>query len=92
MDINQMLPLLLKGKLGDREQTLLKLTQNPDPSALGSIITQMYEQQQKAPPHGTCTHAQKDNSRANAGAYNKILRRAKQARQTSVKRLYHSIL
>ncbi len=49
MDINQMLPLLLKGKLGDREQTLLKLTQNPDPSALGSIITQMYEQQQKAP-------------------------------------------
>ncbi len=49
MDINQMLPLLLKGKLGDREQTLLKLTQNPDPSALGSIITQIYEQQQKAP-------------------------------------------
>ena len=49
MDINQMLPLLLKGKLGDREQTLSKLTQNPDPSALGSIITQMYEQQQKAP-------------------------------------------
>ena len=49
MDMKQMLPLLLKGKLGEREQTLLKLTENPDPAALGSIITQMYEQQQKAP-------------------------------------------
>ncbi|MDE6402074.1 MAG: hypothetical protein K2L54_05605 [Clostridiales bacterium] len=47
--MKQMLPLLLKGKLGEREQTLLKLTENPDPAALGSIITQMYEQQQKAP-------------------------------------------
>lgn len=49
MDMKQMLPFLLKGKLGEREQALLKLTENPDPSALGSIITQMYEQQQKAP-------------------------------------------
>lgn len=49
MDFKQMLPLLLKGKLGEKEQALLKLTENPDPSALGSLLTQMYEQQQKAP-------------------------------------------
>lgn len=49
MDIKQMLPLLLKGKLGEKEQALLQLTENPDPAALGSLITQMYERQQKAP-------------------------------------------
>lgn len=41
MDIKQMLPFLLKGKLGEREQALLKLTENPDPAAIGSLITQM---------------------------------------------------
>lgn len=49
MDMKQMLPLLLKGKFGEREQTLLKLTENPDPAALSTLITQMYEQQQNAP-------------------------------------------
>lgn len=49
MDIKQMLPLLLKNKLGEKEQALLKLTENPDPSALGSLITQMYDNSQKAP-------------------------------------------
>lgn len=49
MDMKQMLPFLLKGKLGEREQALLKLTENPDPNALGSLLTQMYEQQSKAP-------------------------------------------
>lgn len=48
MDIKQMLPLLLKGRLGEREQTLLKLTENPDPAALGSLITQMYDSNKKA--------------------------------------------
>ena len=45
MDMKQMLPLLLKGKLGEKEQALLKLTENPDPAALGSILSQMYEGQ-----------------------------------------------
>ncbi len=49
MDIKQMLPLLLKGKLGEREQALLKLTENPDPSALTTLLSQMYENNQKAP-------------------------------------------
>ena len=49
MDFRQILPLLMKGKLGEREKALLKLTENPDPAALGSIITQMYENQQNAP-------------------------------------------
>lgn len=49
MDFKQMLPFLLKGKLGEREQALLKLTENPDPTALTGLLTQMYEQQQKAP-------------------------------------------
>lgn len=44
MDFKQMLPLLLKGKLGEREQALLKLTQSSDPAALGSLLTQMYTQ------------------------------------------------
>ncbi len=44
MNYKQLLPLLLKGKLGEREKTLLKLTENPDPNMLGSLITQMYEQ------------------------------------------------
>ncbi|MCM1368427.1 MAG: hypothetical protein NC184_06450 [Roseburia sp.] len=43
MDIKQFLPLLLKGRLGEKEKALLKLTENPDPAALGSLITQMYE-------------------------------------------------
>lgn len=49
MDIKQMLPLLLKGKLGEREQALLKLTENPDPSAMTTLLTQMYENSKKAP-------------------------------------------
>ncbi len=44
MDIKQLMPFLLKGKLGEREQALLKLTENPDPAALGSLLTHMYEQ------------------------------------------------
>lgn len=49
MDYRQLLPFLLKGRLSEREQALLKLTENPDPAALGNIITQMYEQQQNTP-------------------------------------------
>ena len=49
MDIKQMLPLLLKGKLGEREQALLKLTENPDPSALTALLSQMYENNEKTP-------------------------------------------
>ena len=44
MDMKQLLPFLLKGKLGEREKTLLKLTENPDPAALGSLLTEMYAQ------------------------------------------------
>ncbi len=44
MDFKQLLPVLLKGKLGEKEQALLRLTENPDPAALGSILSQMYEQ------------------------------------------------
>lgn len=43
MDFKQLLPLLLKGRLGEKEQALLKLTENPDPAAIGSLLTQMYE-------------------------------------------------
>lgn len=49
MDIKQMLPLLLKGKLGEKEQALLKLTENPDPSTITSLLSQMYESNKKAP-------------------------------------------
>ena len=49
MDINQMLPLLFKGQLGEKEQALLKLTENPDPAALTGLLTQMYADRQKAP-------------------------------------------
>lgn len=41
MDINQMLPLLLKGRLGDREQMLLKLTQNPDGATMNKLMTEL---------------------------------------------------
>ncbi len=43
MDFKQMLPLMLKGKLGEKEQALLKLTETRDPAALGSLLTQMYQ-------------------------------------------------
>ncbi|MBD5132202.1 MAG: hypothetical protein HDT28_06440 [Clostridiales bacterium] len=49
MDLKQLLPLFLKGNLGEREQALLKLTENPDPAALTGLIKQMYDEQQKAP-------------------------------------------
>lgn len=49
MDIKQMLPLLLKGKLGEKEQAILKLTENPDPSAISTLLKQMYDNRQKAP-------------------------------------------
>lgn len=48
MDIKQMLPLLFKNKLGERERQLLKLTENPDPAALGTLLSEMYDKQ-KAP-------------------------------------------
>lgn len=49
MDIKQMLPFLLKGKLGEKEQAILKLTENPDPAAMTSILSQLYDSKQKAP-------------------------------------------
>lgn len=42
MDMKQLLPFLMNGQLGEREQALLKLTENPDPAALGSLLTEMY--------------------------------------------------
>ncbi len=42
MDIKQLLPVLLKGRLGEREQALLKATQSSDPAALGSLLTRLY--------------------------------------------------
>lgn len=51
-DIKQMLPLLLGNRLGEREQTLLKLTQNPDPAKLTGLITEMYAKN-KAPRFDT---------------------------------------
>lgn len=53
MDFKQMLPLLLKGKLGEKEQALLKLTENPDPVALGSLLTQMYAKAPNADIYAT---------------------------------------
>ncbi|MCH5163220.1 MAG: hypothetical protein J1G38_07035 [Clostridiales bacterium] len=47
MDFKQLLPFLLRGRLGEREQNLLKLTQNPDPATISSLLTEMY---QKKPP------------------------------------------
>ncbi len=44
MDINQILPLLMKGKLGEREAALLNATKSSDPAVLGDILTQMYKQ------------------------------------------------
>ena len=46
MDIKQMLPLLL-GRLGEKEQALLKATQTHDPAAIGTLLTKL--QQEKAP-------------------------------------------
>lgn len=43
MDIKQMLPILLKNRLGEKEQALLKLTENPDPAVIGNLLTQMYD-------------------------------------------------
>lgn len=45
MDLKQMLPLLLKGRLGEKEQAILKLTENPDPSAIVPLLSQMYDNQ-----------------------------------------------
>ena len=45
MDLSQMLPLLLKGKLGEKEQALLRATQTQDPAALTTLLTQMYPSQ-----------------------------------------------
>ncbi len=42
MDIKQMLPLLLKSKLGEKEQALLKAAQNPDPAAITSLLSNIY--------------------------------------------------
>lgn len=44
MDLKQMLPLLMKGRLGEREKALLSLTENPDPAALGDLLTRMYDE------------------------------------------------
>ena len=44
MDINQILPLLMKGKLGEREAALLNATKSSDPAVLGDLLTQMYKQ------------------------------------------------
>lgn len=49
MDIKQMLPFLLKGKLGENEQAILNLSQNPDPAALHTLFTKLYDSKQKAP-------------------------------------------
>lgn len=48
MDYKQLLPFLLKGRLGEREKAILNLTQNPDPAAIGSLLTTL---QEKKTPH-----------------------------------------
>lgn len=49
MDFKQLLPLLLKGKLGEKEQALLKLTENPSTTDLTSLISHMYEKKPSRP-------------------------------------------
>ena len=49
MDIKQMLPLLMGGKLGEREQALLKLTQNPDKTATAKLLAEMFAKNSQAP-------------------------------------------
>lgn len=44
MDIKQILPLLMKDRLGEREQALLNATRTSDPAVLGDLLTQMYKQ------------------------------------------------
>ncbi len=44
MDIKQFLPLILQGKLGEKEKALLKATQTRDPAALTSLLTHMYSE------------------------------------------------
>lgn len=47
MDFKQLLPLLLKGKIGEREQAILRATESSDPMALGTLLTQMYAEKPK---------------------------------------------
>ena len=44
MENNQILLLLLMGKLGEREAALLNATKSSDPAVLGDLLTQMYKQ------------------------------------------------
>ena len=44
MDINQILPLLMKGKLGERVAALLNATKSSDPVVLGDLLTLIYKQ------------------------------------------------
>lgn len=53
MDMMQMLPLLMGGKLGEKEQELLKLTQNPDKNATAKLLAEMYAKNAQAPKTDT---------------------------------------
>lgn len=46
MDFKQLLPLLMKGRLGEKEQALLNVTRASDPAAIGDLLMQM---QKKTP-------------------------------------------
>ena len=49
MDINQMLPLLFKGQLGEKEQMLLKLANHPDNATMSKLFTEFATQSARAP-------------------------------------------
>lgn len=53
MDLKQMLPLLMGGRLGEKEQALLKLTQNPDKTATAKLLAEMYAKNSQAPKADT---------------------------------------
>ncbi len=44
MDISKLLPLIMGGKLGEREQAILKATQSSDPAAISNLLTKIYSE------------------------------------------------
>ena len=44
MDINKLLPLIMGGKLGEKEQAILKATQSSDPAVIGNLLTKIYSE------------------------------------------------
>ncbi|MCH5160974.1 MAG: hypothetical protein J1G04_02985 [Clostridiales bacterium] len=44
MDISKLLPLIMGGKLGEREQAILKASQSSDPAAMTNLLTKIYSE------------------------------------------------